>query len=222
MDLPPLLRAGLPIVGVIGGIGSGKSAVARGAAALANVAVIDADRLGHEVLEFDSVKSRLRDRYGSAIFDAQGQVNRKSLAMQVFGVGNATARRDLEAIVHPVIAERMDAAIAAAAASGRDAVLVDAAVLLEAGWSGRCDAIVYVDATPEVRWRRVQERSGWTVEELQRREASQLSLEAKRAQSTVVIENNQDTPQASRELLDFLCRRWGVCCNPLPNSSQHT
>lgn len=220
MKSPDVLPFGIPVVGLIGGVGSGKSSVARGVAARAPVAVIDADRLGHEALREPVVKEALRQRFGSEIFDPQGEVERSRLAERVFGVENASARSDLNAIVHPEIGQRTREQIHAARAGGALAVLLDAAVLLEAGWDQHCDAVVFIDAKPEVRLRRVQARNGWTESELQRREASQLPLDEKRRRSTLTIDNSEDTPQGAFELLDFLCQRWGVCCNPLPNSSQ--
>jgi dephospho-CoA kinase len=99
-------------------------------------------------------------------------------------------------------------------------VLLDAAVLLEAGWHQRCDAVVFVDASPAVRQRRVATRSGWSLEELQKREASQLDLEEKRRRSDLTISNELDDSQGGQQLLDFLCVKWGIGCKPLSNVSQ--
>lgn len=214
----------IPVIGIIGGIGSGKSAVTKWVAEHANVAMIDADQLGHQALRFDDVKKSLRQRFGQSIFDEQGEIRRGTLAKQVFGDGEGykSARRDLERIVHPAIEQQIVDLIAQAVREQRQAVLLDAAVLLEAGWQNRCDAVVFVDAPDDVRLRRVAARNGWTLEELHRRESSQLGLAEKKRLSHFIISNAADDSQGGRELLDFLCRSWGDCCKPLSNPSQQS
>ncbi len=206
----------IPVIGVVGGIGSGKSAVAREVATLANVHVVDADRLGHEALLDSDVKRALRRQFGETIFDATGEVDRRVLARCVFGDGasHRTARHALEQIVHPEIARRIAGEIARAEAAGQEAVLLDAAVLIEAGWRRLCDAVVFIDAPEDLRLKRVQQRSGWTLEELHRREASQLSLPEKRGQCDAVIANATDVAESGRQFVNFLRGRWSVSCKP--------
>ena len=214
----------IPVVGIVGGIGSGKSEVTRWVARHANVIVIDADQVGHQVLKWQNVKDALRQRFGPGIFDTSGEIQRGALARQVFGNGDGqqSARHDLERIVHPAIEQQIVDLIAAAVDDGRQAVLLDAAVLLEAGWQRRCDAVIFIDAPDAVRQRRVAARSGWSLEELQRRESSQLPLAEKKRLSNLVISNSSDDSQGGQQLLDFLLRNWGICCKPLSNSSQQS
>jgi dephospho-CoA kinase len=214
----------IPVIGVVGGIGSGKSAVTRWVAERCNVLVVDADQLGHQALRFDDVKSALRQRFGDGIFDESGEVRRGALARCVFGDSDQqrAARHDLERIVHPVIERQAVELIDQAAREGREAVLLDAAVLFEAGWQNRCDAVVFVEAPDDVRQRRVAARNGWSPAELRRRESSQLGLKEKRERSDRIISNATDDSLGGQELLDFLCRDRGVCCKPLSNSSQQS
>lgn len=217
-------RLAIPIIGIVGGIGSGKSAVARWVSEHANVSFIDADHLGHLALRMPHVRESLRNRFGEGIFDDSGEIRRDALARLVFGDGTPfrQARHDLETIVHPAIETQIVDAIQQAVAAGREAVLLDAAVLLEAGWQRHCDAVVFVDAPEEVRQRRVAARNGWTRDQLERREASQLGLAAKIQRSDIVISNAADDSAGGQQLLDFLHRNWGVCCKPLSNSSQQS
>jgi dephospho-CoA kinase len=217
-------RRRLPVIGIVGGIGSGKSAVTRWAAEHSNAVMIDADRLGHEALCLEPVKEALAKRFGQTILNEQGEIERRSLARVVFGEGQShrDARGDLERIVHPAIERQIEMLIDQAEREHRDAVLLDAAVLLEAGWQDRCDAVVFVDAPVEVRQQRVAARSGWSPEELQRREASQLPNSEKKLRSDLVISNAADVNQAGQELLHFLHRIRESCCKPLPNSSQQS
>ena len=212
----------IPVVGIVGGIGSGKSAVAQWVATQVNVHVVDADRLGHEALRASDVKSSLRLKWGDDIFDAQGEVLRGALARRVFGdtEEHRAARHTLEQIVHPEIERRIVDEIRRAADAGNQAVLLDAAVLLEAGWQRLCDAVVFIETPDDVRLERVRQRSGWTADELHRREASQLSLSNKRKQSDAVVSNAGRVSDAGQQLLIFL-RGCGVfSCKPSPESSQ--
>lgn len=214
----------IPVVGIVGGIGSGKSAVARWVGSGANVRVIDADRLGHEALLATDVKSALRQQFGDDIFDSQGEVQRGILSRRVFGDSeqHRAERHCLEQIVHPEIERRIADEIARAEQDGNEAVLLDAPVLLEAGWQRQCDAVVFVDAPDEVRRHRVQQRSGWTAEELRRREASQLSLPEKRKCSDAVVSNAGEVSDGGQQLLNFLRGRCVISCKPSPESSQQS
>ena len=110
--------------------------------------MIDADAVGHAVLERPEVRDRLVARFGAGIVASEGlgsKVDRRALGRIVFA--SDEARRDLEAIVHPLMIEEFERTIAEAE-RGRTAtaVVLDAAVLLEAGWDHECDRVVYVDA----------------------------------------------------------------------------
>lgn len=194
----------LPVIGLIGGIASGKSTLARWVAEHHPVLVIDADGLGHAALRDPTVQSRLRDAFGADVFHASGEVNRRALADRVFG-GTSTqeaSRRMLETIVHPWIEQEMWRQIDEAAPNIQ-AVLLDAAVLLEAGWDRHCAAVAFVE-TPDARridWARTQR--GWSPDELVRRAASQWSLERKRAAADWVVANDSSIEQGGRQL-------WGV------------
>lgn len=192
----------IPVIGIVGGIGSGKSAVAKKLAELVPCAVIDADRVGHQVLELPDVKQRLCTRFGRDIFDDQGNVIRKELAARVFGnTPEAIAgRADLDQIVHPEIGRLVKAQIDQHQAA-RDVrwIILDAAVQLEAKWGTPTDAVVFVDVSDERRWDRVRQR-GWTREDWERREASQWPLDRKRAEADWVITNEGTLIDAAREL----------------------
>lgn len=207
---------GLPVIGLIGGIGSGKSAVARGLMARQSFLLIDADAIGHEVLKLEDVKQHITSRFGAEVFDPTGEIDRSKLARQVFGPDEASqlARRDLNKIVHPKIGEAISTQIQNARDSARrepgsmQGVLLDAAILLETGWKNMCDAVVYVDAAPEVRERRVRETRGWTLSDWKKREDSQLNLETKRQAANVIINNSGPLDVAVDELEQFFARQF--------------
>ncbi|MBI1346038.1 dephospho-CoA kinase [bacterium] len=187
-------RPAVPVVGIIGGIGSGKSSVARWVAEHHSGRVIDADQLGHLVLKDPAIIASLSAAFGSSILTPQGEIDRKSLASLVFGeeASQEDARRQLEQIVHPAIRRAMEQRLAEIDPQTDQLVLLDAAVLLEAGWSDICDAILFIDTPLETRRKRVARQRGWSPEELERRERSQWSLERKQAAATAVLPNTGD------------------------------
>jgi dephospho-CoA kinase len=202
-------RHRIPLIGVVGGVGSGKSAVANWVSTHAPVAVIDADKLGHEALLSVSVKAELRARFGDEIFDSAGNIVRAKLANRVFGVdaNHLVARRDLERIVHPAISRQIAAEVSIAVEQRAEAVLLDAAILLEAGWRDLCELVVFIETPAEMRLQRVQAHRGWTKAELQRREESQWDLSKKRQESDLVIVNDRELEYAGKQLLDCLIER---------------
>jgi dephospho-CoA kinase len=193
----------IPVVGIVGGIGSGKSSVARWVAARnPDVVLINGDEVGHEVLTLKTVQEAVRRRFGNDVFDATGQIDRRCLGQMVFGASDEqqVARRDLERIVHPRIRETFEKRIVEAARSGKRGVLLDAAVLFEAGWNDLCHAIVFIEVPRAQRLGRLRADRGWDEAEVERREASQVSLETKRNRSHFVIDNARSIDEAGREL----------------------
>ena len=181
----------MKIIGIIGGVASGKSFVAEELKQLGAV-VLDGDTLGHEVLRRPELVDAVRDRWGEEVITSDGQVDRAAVARMVFA-DSETGRRELkflEELTHPKIGELLSRRLDEFAAAGEAPVVVlDAAVMLKAGWDGRCDRVVFVDAPREVRLVRARER-GWSEEVFSAREAAQESLDAKRERADVVIDNS--------------------------------
>lgn len=196
------------VVGFIGGIGSGKSAVSRGLSNTFRTLTIDADRIGHEVLGLQSVKDRIRQAFGDVVFDG-AEVSRKLLAREVFGsdTHKKQARIRLEEIVHPEIRRQVQEQLSDIP-DDIEIVVLDAAVMLEAGWNDLCDTIVFVDAPFKVRLARVQENRDWTADELRRREASQISIEEKRVAAHFVVDNSGTLEDAIKQLVPFIQARF--------------
>ena len=194
-----------PVIGLIGGIGAGKT-TAGGCLARRGGRVIDCDKLGHGALEQPEVRDELKQRWGDGVFGPDGGVNRRAVAGVVF---DAPAEREwLEGVVFPVIGRLADERIRQADADPavRFSVL-DAAVLLEAGWKGRCDRILYVDAPREQRLARLLARSGWTPAEVDRREAAQWPAEVKKRHADAVV-TNDGTPGQLQERIDHVLSDW--------------
>jgi dephospho-CoA kinase len=196
-----------PVVGLVGGIGSGKSRVAA-EFARRGARVIAGDELAHAALCQPEVRAAVARRWGPQLLDERGEVRRRRLGAIVFA--DPAERRALEALVHPWIRRRIREEVAAARADPDvRLVVLDAAVMLEAGWNEICDRLVYVDAPRALRQRRVAEQRGWTDGELDAREGAQLPLTEKAARADHVLENSASLEHLSGQV-DELLRRWGL------------
>jgi dephospho-CoA kinase len=179
-----------PVVGLAGGIGAGKSKVARILASL-GARVIDSDALAHQELRDPEVIRTLTEWWGESILDPDGQVDRSRLAARVFAHAEEKAR--LEGLLHPRVARRRESLIWELE---RDdavrAVVLDSPLLFETGLNRRCDSVVFVDAEASVRAERVRRTRGWSEEELHRREKLQAPLDKKRSGADHTVVNNSD------------------------------
>lgn len=178
--------------------------MACGLAEFLRVGVIDADRIGHEVLTLPEIKTQISHTFGPSVFvegDSDGEIDRRQLARRVFGTEphHKKSLKKLEAIVHPEIRRQMKSQISLAQ-SEHDVVLVDAAVMLEAGWDDLCDELIFIDVPFETRLARVIENRGWDETELRRREASQLPLEKKKQASNFVVDNSRNLNDSVSQL----------------------
>ncbi|MFZ4576405.1 MAG: dephospho-CoA kinase, partial [Phycisphaerales bacterium] len=176
----------VPVVGLVGGIGSGKSAVAKALAEL-NFLVIDADADARAVLSRPEIVAKLVEWWGSRVLDAAGGIDRKAVGEIVFA--DPAERRRLESLVHPLVKADRQGVVRRAREGGFVGVVIDAPLLFEAGSNVDCDHILFVDAPRETREARVKSR-GWAEGELAKREAAQLPLDEKRARSSHVIVND--------------------------------
>lgn len=177
-------------LGLIGGIASGKSAVAA-ALARRGAVVFNADELGHQVLDEPEVRDALVARWGPSVLGGDGRIARPAVAKIVFALTPAAAaeREFLEQLVHPGIRRRIETAIRQLPDASIPAVVIDAALLIEAGWVAVCSDVIFVDCPRETRLRRAATR-GWSPEEFARREAAQMPIDEKRRRASQVIDNS--------------------------------
>ena len=190
------------VVGLLGGVASGKSIVAHQFAAL-GAEIIDGDQLGHIVLGEPDVIELLRQRWGTGVVDGDGRLDRREIARRVFSEPAELAY--LEQVTHPRIRRLIQKRIEAIREQCRrlqcsQVVVLDAAVMLKAGWDVFCDSILYVDASPDTRKKRAIER-GWTNQQFEQREAAQVSIEEKRRRSDIVIDNEGGLEQTYEQVL---------------------
>lgn len=187
-----------PVIGLIGAIGAGKSTAAK-CFARRGGHVIDADALGHDALRQPEIVAELVAMWGEGIRGADGALDRRAIGRIVFA--DAEERKGLEDAVYPYIGERTRQEIAAAQANPEVAfVVLDAAVLLEAGWGELVDLLVYVDAPREARLARLAVRSGWDEAELARREAAQWPADEKKKRAAAVLVNDAGPEQLQEQV----------------------
>jgi dephospho-CoA kinase len=193
-----------PIIGLAGGIGSGKSTVAAMMARSGGY-VIDADALAREALQRPDVRRQLVQWWGQEILDEQGEVDRRRVADRVFD--EAEARGRLERLIHPMVgAERQRLMEAAHADPGVRFIVQDVPLLFEVGLDGECDRTVFVDADEQTRLERVKRTRGWDRAELARREKNQWPLDRKRQAADAILENNGDPAQCMAQVRSLVDR----------------
>ena len=192
------------VVGLTGGIASGKSFVAQCLEEL-GAHRIDADQVAHEVLRDKKVIDSIVDQWGDKLLCVDGQIDRKRLAEVVFGGSDDKNLDLLESIVHPEVRSRFQLEMESLRNSTKvDFMVLDIPLLFEGKYDQHCDYVIFVDASLSVRQQRAQLR-GWADDELARREARQLPIEEKKLQSDVVIDNSGSKESTARQLADF-CR----------------
>ena len=169
--------------------------------------VSDSDADARAALRDPQIRQTILEWWGPDILDEKGEINRSSVASIIFS--DQQARRKLEAVAHPWIEKRRLERFSNAPADA-PALVIDAPLLFEAGLDAACDGVIYVDASPELRLKRVMATRGWSAGELALREQSQLPLDLKRQRADYVVENNGDLTELRkqvRRVLDTIVQR---------------
>jgi len=196
--------ASRPIIGIAGGIGSGKSFVADLFGELGCL-VLRADEHVHDAHASDAVKEKLRQWWGERVFDPAGNVDRRAVASIVFNQPVELAR--LEALLHPIVnARRWEIMREKSGESAIRAWVWDVPLLFETGLNRDCDCVVFVDTPLEIRRRRVLESRGWDAGELASRENLQLPLDKKRSISDYCVSNADGIDVVREQVRDVLSR----------------
>ncbi len=195
-------------IGLTGGIGSGKSTVARWLVER-GIPVIDADQVAREVvLPGSEALAAIVQQFGAEVLAADGALDRARLGSMV--VGDPSARARLEAITHPRIHERIQRRLEALRAMGQEVAAVEAALMVETGSFQMYDAVLLVDAEDETRAQRIAARQGWELDRARAWVASQLSGALRRSRleqafqeggpPVVVVANDSSADELHRRL----------------------
>lgn len=192
-------------VGLTGGIASGKSTVSsmfreRG------IPVICADELAHDAVRAGSpALEKIREIFGNEVFDENGELDRVALGSRVFG--NHDLKKELERIIHPVVAQRKNELLAHYAKQGHSIAVIDVPLLFETGWDKTVDVVLVVYVGRDLQAARLMGRNGLSMEEATARLNSQWSIEDKKRKAHVVIDNSgsvEDTLIRFRQVVDEL------------------
>ena len=190
------MRNNLPIIGITGGIGSGKSLVANFLQDKGCI-VADADANTKIVLARGEVQQLLIDWWGDKVIDSSGDINRSFVASIVFS--DAKARERLESLIHPLVQELQEKAFNSAP-NNAIALVIDAPLLMESGLDQQCDVIIFVACPFETRLKRVIDSRGWNEEQLRNREVVQIGLDTKRSSADHIIINDGDIAYLEQQM----------------------
>ena len=186
------------VLGLVGGIGAGKTAVSE-ILEDAGCVVSYSDRVSHEVMKSAEVRSQICEWWGDEVLDPEGMLDRTAIAAKVFS--NRDELKRLEDLLHPIInATRIRHF---QANPGARAYVIDAPLLIETGLDAECDAVIMVDSAREDRLKRVAAR-GWSAEELDKRQALQLPLDQKRNRADHVLINDGSEAALRTRTFDLL------------------
>lgn len=194
-------------IGLTGGIASGKSTVAAMFRDL-HIPVIDADEIAHRVTAIDGeAYQSIVETFGSDILDSNGAIDRRKLGAIVFH--DEQKRKQLNAIVHPLVRKHMLQQKEQYARKGEKAVVLDIPLLFESKLEHLVDRILVVYVDEQTQLRRLCERNGFSVEEARARMKAQMPLGEKRKKADAVIDNNGTIEETKRQLHACLMR-WGI------------
>ena len=194
------MKKKLPIIGLTGGIGSGKSTIAS-LLKDGGCVVSDADENTSTVLKDSEVRDQLVEWWGKEVLNTDGLVNREAVSQTVFN--NEIQRLKLESLIHPRV-RLMQESQFSAAPSETIALVIDAPLLVETGLESLCDVIIFVEASKETRLQRVFDNRGWTSEELELREETQLPLDTKRNKADYVVINEGELDETHNQVKQIL------------------
>ena len=189
-----------PIIGILGGIGSGKSTVAAEFAKL-GCKVIDADKIAHELLDSKTVKEEIVGLFGEAVLDSFGRIERKKLAGVVFASGDKLD--SLNGVIHPLVLARTEELIEQYNRQNQvKAIVLDMPLLVEVGWAKRCDRLIFVDCEQKIRAERAK-KEDFDENQIKIRENFQISLDNKASVADNMVDNNSDFSALVRQVADI-------------------
>ena len=199
------LTASVPFsIGLTGGIGSGKSTVAKTLIELGAV-LIDSDAIAREIAMPGGLAiAPLQAEFGAEVLDENGGLNRARMREMAFS--DASVKRRLEAILHPLIGIETERR---AATAGRKVRVFDVPLLVESTrWRSRVNKVLVVDCSNDTQIARVTQRSGWSADMVQTVIAQQASREKRRACADAVIHNDGISAAELAQQVSALLKRW--------------
>lgn len=189
-----------PIIGILGGIGSGKSTVAAEFAKL-GCAVIDADKIAHKLLDTPDIKKNILSIFGNNILDQSGNIDRNKLGNIVFN--SEDNLKKLNSLLHPPVLAEIERQVQYLQDDMTiKAIVLDIPLLLETGLDKQCDRLIFVKCDQKKRLQRVLKNGFFDVNQLKIRENLQISLDKKASIAENTIDNNSDISALARQVAD--------------------
>lgn len=186
------------IIGLVGGIASGKSSVAEIFKKL-GAEVVDADAIVRQLLDSPEISAKLKEGWGEEYLDSEGRPDRRKIANVVFR--DADKLREWTGWILPQVRKKMKELTDSALRNPEiSVIIIDAPLLMEAGLESWCDSIIFVEADPSLRAERARASRNWPEGELQRRESAQAPLEEKRRKADYIISNNGSRMELTQQV----------------------
>lgn len=190
-----------PIIGILGGIGSGKSTVASELGKL-GCKVIEGDNIAHKALDRKDIKQKIIALFGEGVLDPSGRIDRRKLSDIAFA--DADKLLSLNRMIHPLVLKRTEEFIKRYSCQNRvKAIVLDMPLLVEVGWANRCDKLIYVGCKRRLRVDRAK-KMGFDENQIKIREKFQISLDSKADIADNLIDNNSDFTALVRQVTDTL------------------
>ncbi|MGI6011772.1 MAG: dephospho-CoA kinase [Ruminococcus sp.] len=189
----------MKIIGITGGVGSGKSEVIRYLEKRKNVQVLLADEVGHLLMKKGNCCYQpVLDLFGDGVKAADGELDRRAIASIVYSDGRALKR--LNGIIHPAVRRYIESEIRKAEEAGKEFFFLEAALLLEEHYDEICQEVWYIYAGESIRRKRLRESRNYTLEKIDQIMANQLSEQDFFKRCDVVIDNGGDFEETKREI----------------------
>ena len=190
------------VIGLTGGIASGKTTVSN-LFKISGVPVIDADLVSRQVVEKGTVGlSALVNRFGEAILNTDGTLNRTELGTRMFS--EEEIRSEVNDILQPLIRQEIISRMQAYKDQGKTLIVLDVPLLFEMHYENLCDDIIVVAVSVETQIARMEKRNGYTTEEALERIQSQMPLEKKVKQATIVWSNEGSLQELEQKVHQWL------------------
>ncbi len=180
------------VIGILGGIGSGKSTVAQILSDM-GCAVIEADKIAHSVLQSEPVKAQIKKTFGPNTLDTAGNIDRKKLAARAFEKPELISM--LNSAIHPAVFKETKKLIADYQQTDAKAIVIDMPLLAEVGWEKNCDTLIFIECSEQKRLKRITKKGTIDAEQVKKREKFQISLDKKTKMAQYIINNDADKAQ---------------------------
>ena len=190
-----------PIIGILGGIGAGKSTVAAEFVKL-GCGLVNADEIAHESLDQIDIKRAIIETFGDSVINSAARIDRAKLADIVFNQNDKLL--SLNKIVHPHVLQRTEQLIEQYNEQADiKAIVLDMPLLVEVGWAKRCDRLIFVDCSEQLRRKRAKKAKLFDKNQLKIRENFQISLDSKAKLADNAIDNSSDLSMLTKQVTDI-------------------